>query len=209
MNDTKPSLSSQLYEVLNRKLLPLQSAYVEARSSAALSQLAALRRTAIESPGTDPEVWGLTLSDIPDALRGRGDAPSRAELSIHATLVLYAVHQQSRPTRMHQPGVPFGQAVARLAVTRGSGSEPDAGTIRKFHRTVTADHRPARLQELRSLMALLRGADIALDHAQLGVDLFRLESPNTRDSVTLRWGRDLHSRDSAPEDTSQPNNTQK
>lgn len=192
MPESSPSDADLIYEVLNRKLFPLQAAYVQARTGAALSMMASLRRAPIDSPGLNPELWSLTLSDLPEALVGRGDEPTRAELSIHAALVLYAVHQQSRPTPMHQTGVPLGRAVAQLAISRGSQSEPDAGTIRKFHRAVTAEHRQSRLQELRSLMTLLRSAGIPLDHARLGVDLFRLEFPTSRDAVTLQWGRDLH-----------------
>ncbi|NLE97043.1 MAG: type I-E CRISPR-associated protein Cse2/CasB [Propionibacterium sp.] len=179
----------------------LQAGYVNARTSRSLQTLAALRRAPIDSPGTDPELWELTLGELPEELQGRGDDPSRAELSIHAALVLYAVHQQSQGTPMHQPGVVLGRAVARLAISRGSAGEPEPGVIRKFHRICSAQLRSSRLQELRSLMTFMRSSGIPLDHAQLGVDLFLLEGPKTRDGVILNWGRNLHRREQDTHDT--------
>ncbi len=181
-----------LRSTLDHKISRLQAGYTGGRTSASLQTLADLRRAPIDSPGTSPELWELTLGELPEILRGRGDDPTRAELGIHAALVLYAVHQQSQSAPMHQHRVGLGQAIGVLALRRGTGSEPEIGVISKFHRVATAQQRSSRLLELRSLMSLLRSEGIPLDHAQLGVDLFLADNPATRDPVVLRWGRDLH-----------------
>lgn len=164
--------------------------------SAAQATLARLRRCQAGAVGANPEVWEITLSGIPDDLMGRSDAPSPAEMAIHAAMVLYAHHQQSQHEPMHVAGVGLGAAVRRLAVARAQGdNEFDSSVISKFHQVALAPEWEGRMHHLSGLISLLRGEAIALDYGVLAADLWRLTDDRQDQSIVLtKWGRGLHSR---------------
>lgn len=190
-----------LRTTLHQKIFALQAGYAQqGRTAASQQTMAALRRAALDSPGTEPALWALTLDGVPLELKGRGDEPTSVEMSIHAALVLYSLHQQSLRSPQHVVGRGLGSAVAQLALRRGVQGEADSATITRFHRLCTTQHRSTRLQELRSLMSLLRADQVPLDHAQLGVEIYFLENPARRDAVIRQWGRDLHRAPARPQD---------
>ncbi|MFV0429613.1 MAG: type I-E CRISPR-associated protein Cse2/CasB [Arachnia sp.] len=181
----------EIYADLTRRISPLQQGYTATpRTSWAQRTLAELRRADPAAPGADPALWEVTLNNMPEGLAGRGDAPSWAESAIHASLVLYAVHQQGASLPMHVSGVGLGDAVRRVSYAR-SGSDWDPGTISRFHALARAQSSAIRLHHLRGLVTLMRGEKVPLDYGQLASDLWLL---NTRgaDRVMLRWGRQLH-----------------
>lgn len=186
------------YETV-RKIVPLQNGYTTSpRSAWAQRTLADLRHADASDPGADPALWEITLGGLPTELTGTGDDPSWTERAIHAALVLYATHQQSRPEPMHRRGVGLGQAVRQLSRAR-SGAEWDPGTISRFHALVRAQSSMMQLQNLRGLVTLMRGESIGLDYGQLAADLWLLNSDGA-DRVLLRWGRQLHRAQPTPTD---------
>lgn len=180
------------------KIEPLQSAYLGARASAGASAaLARLRRAATSAPGADPLVWGDTLEGLPETYHGPDGSASREEHAAHAAITLFAIHQQSRRTRMHVRGYSLGQAVARLATVGaerdGSGSLPkNPAVVRRFHALGTATSIEETLHHARGLVTQLRSNDIPLDYGLLAVHLARLQHPGSADGVRLDWGRDFH-----------------
>jgi CRISPR system Cascade subunit CasB len=184
---------------VRRRVGSLQRGYL-LDDADAVATLARLRRCAPDEPGADPTVWQVTIGGLPEALQGDRNI-SVAERAVHAALVLFAIHQQSNTTPMHQVKVGLGSAVQMLARERGRDGVPDQPSIRRLHQVVLATDPSGRLYHLRGLIMLLRGESIPipLDYGQLAVDLYRLFDPKQNsDSVVARWGRELHNR---PRDT--------
>lgn len=187
-----------LKEVVRDRVWPLQRSLLntEPPQAAAQAMLAQLRRCQPGSVGLNPEVWETTLGDLPDVLVGHCDGASPAEMAIHASLVLYAIHQQSQREPMHVNGVGLGLAVQRLARARAmEGDEFDESVIKKFHQVALASEWDGRIHHLRGLVSLMRGAAVPLDYGLLAADLWYLADPR-RDpsSVLTAWGRGLHAR---------------
>lgn len=164
--------------------------------AAAQAQMARLRRCQVGAVGANPEVWQITLGDLPDDLAGRSDSPSPAEMAIHASLVLYARHQQSQREPMHVTGVGLGTAVQQLARARAQGdSEFEPSVINKFHQVALAPEWEGRMHHLTGLVTLMKGEAISLDYGLLAADLWRLADPRQDPGTVLtRWGRSLHRR---------------
>jgi len=162
------------------------------RDAWSVRTMAALRHADAAAPGTDPAVWEVTLGHLPDDLLGRNAAPATAaERAVHASVVLYAIHQQSRSEPMHMPGIGLGQAVHSLSTRRSSGSEWDPGTISRFQHLVSGPAGGIRIENLRGLIALMRSEGVPLDHGRLATDLWRIQT-SASDHVLLDWGRQLH-----------------
>lgn len=187
------SVTKLISDHMRRKLLPLQDAYLR-RDSAALGQLAALRRAGL-IVGDDPRVWSIVFDALPEELEGRGSAPSYAERAVQAAFHIYAHHQQSMTEPMHRHGVPFGGAVGMLARARGEGGELHPATVKRFQGAALAQNHDGRVQLLRQLTSMMRAQKsptIGLDYASLAADLFRLQIPAQAASVRLAWARQLH-----------------
>jgi CRISPR system Cascade subunit CasB len=193
------SRASLLRDEVGKRVTRLQAALLDLKSPAnaeAMATLARLRRCSPAEPGADPRVWEITFSSLPEKLRGQ-DFLSYSEQVIHACLVLYAIHQQSKDTPVHKAGARLGSAVQELAKARGRDGKPDESTIRRLHQVALATDASARLHHLRGLIALMRSErqPIQLDYSLLAVDLRQLIDPSkSSDHVIARWGRDLHNR---------------
>lgn len=179
--------------LVTAKIVPLQEGYTRTpKDRWAQRTLAELRHGDVTEPGAAPALWETTLSAIPEELCGMGDRPSRTESVVHATLVLYAMHQQSTSEPMHRRGIGLGDAVRRVSLSRKrSDAAWDSGTITRFHALCRAQSPSAEFQHLRSLIALMRVEGIGLDYGQLASDLWLLRTSKA-DNVRLRWGRQLH-----------------
>lgn len=193
------SKADLIRSVVGQRVSKLQRDYLDTSSplnSEATATLARLRRCAVDQPGSDPRVWAITLAEIPDELRW-DNVSSPAERSIHAGIVLYAVHQQSQTVHVHRQGISLGRAVRQLADARARDGEPDSSVIRRLHQIALANEESGRLYYLRGLITMMRSEEspIGMDYAKLAEDLWRMCDPyqdSTR--VVARWGRDLHNR---------------
>lgn len=168
---------------------PLQAGYLS-RAPWAIRLMAQLRHAELTEPGTDPQLWEVTLGRLPEDLLGHGSGPATAsERAVHASLVLYSLHQQSRTEPMHHRGVGLGRAVRTLSSRRSSDPQsPDPGTISRFQHLCRAATWSQQLQSLRGLVQLMRAEGIPVDHARLAGDLWALQT-NRHDSTILSWGR--------------------
>lgn len=170
--------------------------------SIAVATLARLRRCDPAEVGAEPLVWEVTLGDLPDALTRIGtyrpDTPTPAERALHATLVLYASHQQSKDEGVHRPGIRFGQAVGALARARSDQEEEfNKAVVSRLHQTALAETFDGHVHYLRGLIQMMRTEKptIGLDYARLATDLWQLADPRLDSRrVLASWGRDLHQR---------------
>ena len=157
--------------------------------------LAVLRRAVAgnvdDSPATWPYVFqALAGSNPVDTWEG---GASDLERAVHAAVVLWAQHQQSKGTPVNQHGPSLGRQVGALSARLRSGEELlDAGVQRRFARLTSASTFEAQMRALTQLVSLMRANDVSLDYPRLAHDLRRLQDPERRKQVLLTWTRDLH-----------------
>lgn len=183
---------------------------VLADEAMSVATLARLRRCDPAAVGAEPLVWAVTLGDLPEELTTysshRPESPTSAERAMHATLVLYAHHQQSKDEGVHRPGISFGRAVGQLARARAVDEELDAGTVSRLHQAALASDFEGHVHHLRGLIQLMRveKTTIGFDYGQFAIDLWQLaDTYEKSDAVMARWGRDLHLRP-RPANTTDP-----
>ncbi len=192
-----PGHREYLSGYIDRRVDRLQAAYLDrsrADHSTAVGSLARLRRAVTSEPGSEPGIWDLLFDGFPAELTGVRDEPSRAERSAHASLTLYAVHQQSQRTGMHIVGRSLGTAVGLLARDLATGRDvrADPGVVRRFQALGTASTFSETVYHARGLATQLRGAGIGMDYGRFAGDLYRLQDPTRSSGVRLHWGRDFY-----------------
>ena len=180
-----PPRYQALNDLVSSRVGQLQAKHL-ANARGVAGDFAALRRGVAAAPGSDPSIWRLTLEGLPDQYRGGDDRITAEEHAAHAALTLYATHQQSQPTGVHQRGITLGRATSRLSKEAG-----EAGVIRRFHALGTASSFTEVMHHARGLISQLRQKKIQLDYGHLAVDLARLQHPESAAAVRLAWGRDF------------------
>lgn len=197
MTQAPPRTRDVLRETAAARVVWLQKRAL-ANVSDAVATLARLRRCDPATVGTDPLVWDVTLGDLPSQLTwAESDAPTPAERALHASLVLYALHQQSGDQPVHRPGVRFGAAVGQLARARAIDEDLDSATVGRLRHSALATDFEGHLHHLRGLIQLMRAESpsIGLDYGLLAVDLWQLADPRQDSGTVLSsWGRGLHQR---------------
>jgi len=178
-------------------IVPWQEGYMKDRPPA-VAALARLRRGAGREAGETPDLWSL-IDTEPLHAHTEGSRPlseqqlTYAENALHATLTLWAFHQQSRGTAMHrrhtrERPTGLGAAVRRLMPADGV----DEAVRKRLVRAGTAPDLVTLTQRLRDLVTLLRRDDIPLDYALLAGQLYVWQWPDGPASVRRRWGRSFH-----------------
>lgn len=148
--------------------------------------LAELRRGIGREPGTVPEMWRHYVTFNSDEAGQRGEV-SRQFAAEHVALALYGLHQQGQTANMHQAGVSLGKAMARLKAIGGFSSD---ALDRRFNSAATATSQHELTLHLRSLVTLLRGAQIRLDYSRLLRDIQFWDFPDAQARVRRAWGHD-------------------
>lgn len=173
--------------------------------SATIATLARLRRS---HPGevSDPASWNVLFGDTPPALVGRGDEPSRAELAVHAALVLFAGHAQSADGPRHIRGRRLGHAIGDLARADNPEGYAEGAVARRFRSFATATTWTSAVRHLRGLISLMRSHRVGLDYGVLAADLWRMQDPQGLRRARLQWARDFHHLPS-PSNADEPSNT--
>ncbi|MFD5425584.1 type I-E CRISPR-associated protein Cse2/CasB [Streptomyces sp. NPDC127084] len=163
----------------------------------AVATLARLRRGAGKQPYQVPDMLGLiNMGPLYDAFDGRPPGEStltRAEDAVHVAMTMWALHQQSRSTGMHQShrtDAPcgLGAAVRRLVAERVASD----AVLKRFVRIGTAPDLPLLAQRLREIVLLLRDEDIVLDYALLARQLYQWQWPQGPEVVRRAWGSSFH-----------------
>ncbi|MGP4004680.1 type I-E CRISPR-associated protein Cse2/CasB [Streptomyces sp. 8N706] len=197
-------------------IAPLQKDYLNDRPHA-VAALARLRRGAGKEFAQVPDLWGLADTGPLHQEPKDGGRPlsekelTRAEDAVHVALTLWALHQQSRGTGMHQPDRREAPSGLGAAVRRLMPKDEIAEPVRKrFVRAGSAPNLPALAERLRDIVLLLRREDIPLDYALLAEQLYRWQEPGGRDAVRRAWGRSFHAyrtQDTRAEDSAAPADT--
>jgi len=179
--------------VVGKEIKRLQEGYLNDHS-AAVAALARLRRGAGRDAAAIPDLWGLI--DTRDLYSDPALRHEDAENSVYLATTLWALHQQSRSTRMHSlAGNELGAAVRRL-MPPGEIDEP---VRKRFVRAGTAPSLTALAGRLREITVLLRGADVSLDYALLAEQLYLWQRPGGPDQVRRSWGRSFHAHQPKPD----------
>ncbi|MDR2975157.1 MAG: type I-E CRISPR-associated protein Cse2/CasB [Propionibacteriaceae bacterium] len=181
----------ELAEFVGRRVARLQTAYLDPTRSEGKAQLAELRKSAAE-PGGSPNTWFMEFEGFPGDLVGTRDEPYPAERAAHLAFTLYAIHQQSQNTAMHQFGREFGlgRAVARLQ-RQQSTSDPTGKLPTRFAALGTASDFDEISHYARQLITQLRAAAIPLDYGILAAQFLSLQYPSSAGFVRRAWGRDF------------------
>lgn len=170
--------------------------------------LARLRRGISNMPGADPDIWEMTLAELPEDLLSKNGIATPAEWAVHIALTLFALHQQGTDIQtncMHRESLAddkvklysFGNAIRRLA---GSPDSDNYKSIkRRFNATVTSESIEEFTHHLRSMIQLLKSASIPLDYVQLTRELVLFQKTDNRDSLRLKWGQDFYRNSSKTE----------
>lgn len=178
---------SELGTFVDNKISALQVQQLKGLSCAKAT-LAQLRRAVGKDPGSVPEIWEFTLGGVPLPYGYNANEPAPAEYAAHIAMTLYAVHQQSKTTRMHKPDVGLGTALRRFS----NGKTDDAAVIRRFQAIGTANELAEIAHHARGLISQLRSASIPLDYGLFADQLLLLQDPRKAAGVRLRWGREFH-----------------
>lgn len=157
--------------------------------------LATLRRGVGKKPGEIPQLWAFFLEDFPEELDQSKFTQQAAENAIYQALTLYAFHQQGKSPKtdnMHRKGEKRRNSLG-LAARKLAKTDDDVDRIlTRLNCVIHADNLDEMSVHLRSLISLLRNADIPLDYANLARDLFRYQYLAKRDQVRLDWARDFY-----------------
>ncbi|MFF3285905.1 type I-E CRISPR-associated protein Cse2/CasB [Streptomyces sp. NPDC003023] len=191
------------------RIADLQRGYL-ADQSQAVGALARLRRGAGREAGQLPDLWSLIdtgpLHENPDGARPMSESELvRAEDALHVALTLYALHQQSRSTGMHQTDRPGRRRGVGAAVRRMMNpGEIDEPVHKRLVRAGTAPDLANLAQRLRDIVVLLRREGVELDYALLAGQLYTWQRPGGADTVRREWGRSFHAWHDKPKDVAEP-----
>ncbi|MFE9387572.1 type I-E CRISPR-associated protein Cse2/CasB [Streptomyces sp. NPDC007025] len=192
-----PTVRSQVAQLAGRRISTWQRDYL-ADTPAAVAALARLRRGAGREAGQLPDLWDLVdtapLHDVPEGARPLSERQLVcAEDALHTAMTLWALHQQSRPAGIHQPGNRSHQRGLGAAVHRMmQQSEVNEPLRKRLVRAGTAPDLTALAQRLRDIVVLLRREDIAQDYALLAGQLYTWQQEGGADTVRREWGRSFH-----------------
>ncbi len=157
------------------------------------AMLAKLRRGAGKAPFEVPEIWEVTMADLPDSLVSKhGDIRSNAspaDWAVHVALTLYAMHQQGETASVSREGTSFASAM-RAIVTENNKE----AVKRRFDAIITADNLAELSHHARSMVQIIKssGKSLTVDYPALAKDLYQFQYPDGRSQVRLRWGRDFY-----------------
>jgi len=181
--------AKQARRFVKQKLYLLEQSSNE---SATRAILAKLRHGIGKRPGSQPELWDITLNDLPEALLSKGLEPTRGEWAIHTALTLYALHQQGKDPKkqsVNSDGISLGTAARNLILSDANNED---AVNRRFNVTVMMDNFGGFCWQLRGIIQLLKAKNIAMDYPMLTEDLYWFQFPERQDSIRLKWGQDFY-----------------
>lgn len=168
------------------------SRFAKTSNQSLAATLARLRRGIGKEPGSQPDLWEVTLDELPESLQGTDATPSFGERAVHTALTLFSLHQQGKDINekcMSESGSTLGGAVRDMI---RQNPDREEAIKRRFMVAVTADSYEELAWHLRGLVQLLRSEEVRLDYPNLAKDLFYYQFPGNRDRIRLKWGRHFY-----------------
>ncbi|MDQ0988813.1 type I-E CRISPR-associated protein Cse2/CasB [Streptomyces sp. V3I7] len=159
------------------------------------AELAALRCGLGEEAGTVPAMWVCYRTTMGSELRAKG-ALTRDLIAEHTALALFGLHQQGRQQPMHTPHLSPGTA-CRLLLARNKNTDRTA-LERRLGVLLTSLDTGELAHHLRSLVPLLRQADVGLDYDLLRRALRNWgdpKQPEAQSRLRSAWDRDFRRTD--------------
>lgn len=181
------ALKNHVNRVVSRLQTMLNDGHPAARRDAAV-----LRRALNQPAGSVPEAFACTLSELPEDLVGTTDSPSRGESIAHVTICLFAMHAQAATQFPQQPSISFGTALQHFIHASGTDNVEESPLMKRIQALLTSDSFEECTYHLRSLIQQMRAADIGFNYGELAEDLWWFCTPSTRNSVRLKWSRDIY-----------------
>ncbi|MBQ8904847.1 MAG: type I-E CRISPR-associated protein Cse2/CasB [Ruminococcus sp.] len=178
---TKAYVASQIRDLLRNR-----------ESSGGRAMLANLRRGIGKTPGEMPELWGVILGGLDDALYGQNGNPSSAEWAVYLSLTMFAMHQQGSAEAVQQENMSLGKAAAGLIDRSKNEDEERSRIMQRFGQVITASDMRELSHHLRGMIQLFKANDVHLDYVQLAGDLLDFQYPDSRRRVQLHWGEDFY-----------------
>jgi CRISPR system Cascade subunit CasB len=182
--------SKLIYSYVDRKIEFFENC---SDSSKVKADLAKLRRGVGKLPGELPELWGYFLKELPEELQGVTKDPSKSEIAIYLSLVLYALHQQSNDIKekpMNLKGETLGKGIRKLIPDEDEDAEKRILT--RFKRLANAQTMRDVSIQLRSIISLLKSKDIPIDYPDLATDLYFLQNPKEKNKIKMKWAREFY-----------------
>ncbi len=178
---TKAYVASQIRDLLQNK-----------DTGGGRAMLANLRRGIGKTPGEMPELWGIFLGGLDDALYGQNGNPSSAEWAVYLSLTMFALHQQGSTEAVQQENVSLGNAAAGLIDRSKNEDEERSRIMQRFGQVITASDMQELSHHLRGMIQLFKANNVHLDYVQLAGDLLDFQYQESRRRVQLRWGEDFY-----------------
>ncbi len=160
--------------------------------------LAQLRRGIGHEPGSLPELFAITLQDLPEGFLSKDGDATKEEWASYLSLTLYALHQQgynAQTQPMHtKEGGSLGSAMSSLVSSYEGDPNAEERILQRLQTLATSIDMKALSHHLRSVVQLLKSKGIPLDYGRLAGDLYEMQFPEGKKRVCLRWGEDLYRR---------------
>lgn len=159
------------------------------------AMLAKLRRGIGKDPSETPDIWDVTINEIPGELTGYEGVgnfvANEAEMAIHVALTLYSLHQQGNSSPVNVSGKSFASAVRNLIV---ADKNNENAIKRRFDSIITSDDLMELSNHARGLIQLMRASksDITFDYPKFAKDLYKYQYDRGREEVRLNWGLDFY-----------------
>lgn len=155
--------------------------------------------------GRDHEESPFLSMEVAEVLQDRPDARGEVQAAVFHALTLYAVHQQSVATTMHNGdndlrprGTSIGHAMRDLCVRRAPEGMSDPwkhsdnkGVVRLMESATTSHSVPELVGHLRHVVSLLRKESIPLDYVRLARDIHTW-SRHWRGKAANQWAMDFY-----------------
>lgn len=173
-----------------KKFTAQKISYIQSVSDTGVGRgiLAELRRGVGKEIGELPTLWGIVFDGLPEELIGTNKA-SYAEWAIYTALTLYALHSQGSSEDVNESGMSLGRAAYKIS----NGGDDEERIVNRLNLIVTAVSPTDVAYHLKSLVQLMKNANVKLDYIQLAADLYNFNYPESAKNVKLSWGRDFYS----------------
>lgn len=160
--------------------------------------MARLRRDLDGTAPTWMSIGEELFAQWPQELEAPADDSPEFDRQVNAVKValeLYAVHQQSKGQGVAQKyqtdpssRMTFGRACRRIT----PDPEQAKGVLRRLRVVESASDFNGVVRGVRTLIMLMRGADVQIDYGSLARDLYLIQLPSQRGKVFQSWGRDYY-----------------